>query len=126
MKLLDDVKVITDRDEYKKENVFAGMIGSIIDAEIRFGEFFVCFQDQRIFDKEFMSIKDNIFKLINDICIPVKIEDLELVQDGGCTDEMIKNSLPKKHPDWYCKVENGFIINLEGKKKNKIPYDYSS
>ena len=126
MKLLDDVKVITDRDEYKKENVFAGMIGTIIDAEIRFGEFFVCFQDQRIFDKEFMSIKDNIFKLINDICIPVKIEDLELVQDGGCTDEIIKNSLPKKHPDWYCKVENGFIINLEGKKKNKIPYDYSS
>lgn len=126
MKLLDDVKVITDRDEYKKENVFAGMIGTIIDAEIRFGEFFVCFQDQRIFDKEFMSIKDNIFKLINDICIPVKIEDLELVQDGGCTDKIIKNSLPKKHPDWYCKVENGFIINLEGKKKNKIPYDYNS
>ena len=41
MKMLDDVKVIKDRDEYRKENIFAGMIGTIIDAEIRFGEFFV-------------------------------------------------------------------------------------
>lgn len=126
MKMLDDVKVIKDRDEYKKENIFAGMIGTIIDAEIRFGEFFVCFQDQRTLDREFMSKEENIFKLKNDICIPIKIEDLELVKDGKCTDEMIKNSLPRKYPDWYCKVENGYIINLEGKKKNKIPYDYDS
>ena len=126
MKMLDDVKVIKDRDEYRKENIFAGMIGTIIDAEIRFGEFFVCFQDQRTLDREFMSKEENIFKLKNDICIPIKIEDLELVKDGKCTDEMIKNSLPRKSPDWYCKVENGYIINLEGKKKNKIPYDYDS
>ena len=101
MKMLDDVKVIKDRDEYRKENIFAGMIGTIIDAEIRFGEFFVCFQDQRTLDREFMSKEENIFKLKNDICIPIKIEDLELVKDGKCTDEMIKNSLPRKYPDWY-------------------------
>ena len=126
MKMLDDVKVIKNRDEYRKENIFAGMIGTIIDAEIRFGEFFVCFQDQRTLDREFMSKEENIFKLKNDICIPIKIEDLELVKDGKCTDEMIKNSLPRKYPDWYCKGESGYIINLEGKKKNKIPYDYDS
>ena len=126
MKMLDDVKVIKDRDEYRKENIFAGMIGTIIDAEIRFGEFFVCFQDQRALDREFMSKEENIFKLKNDICIPKKLEDLVLVKDGDCTDEMIKYRLHIKYPDWYCKVENGYIINLEGKKKNKIPYDYDS
>ena len=126
MKMLDDVKVIKDRDEYRKENIFAGMIGTIIDAEIRFGEFFVCFQDQRTLDREFMSKEENIFKLKNDICIPIKIEDLELVEDAGTTDKTIKNAMPKYNTRWWCKVEDGYITNLNGERKNKVPYDYNS
>lgn len=126
MKLLDNVKLIKDRDDYKKQNIFAGMIGTIIDADIRWGEFYVCFQDQRVYDKEFMSKKENIFKLSEDICCGVKIEDLQLVKDNHYTDNKIKESLPENHKDWWCKVEDGYILNLNGKKKNKIPYDYNS
>ena len=42
------------------------------------------------------------------------------------TDAEIQESLPKQDPRWWCKVENGFIMNLLGEKKNKIPYDYDS
>ena len=73
-----------------------------------------------------MQNQENIFKLKNDICCGIKIKDLELVKDNNATDEMIKDSLPEKYKDWWCKVENGFIINLKGEKKNKIPYDYNS
>ena len=31
----------------------------------------------------------------------------------------------KKDFEW-CKVEDGYIINLKGEKKNKIPFDYES
>ena len=124
MKLLDDVRVINDN--YKEEGVTKGMIGTIIDADIRWESFYVCFQDQRVYDKVFMQNQENIFKLEDDICCGIKIEDLELVKDNNTTDEMIRDSLPEKYKDWWCKVENGFIINLKGEKKNKIPYDYSS
>ena len=125
MKLLDDVKVINDN--YKEEEgVTKGMIGTIIDADILWESFYVCFQDQRVYDKVFMQNQENIFKLEDDICCGIKIEDLELVKDNNTTDEMIRDSLPEKYKDWWCKVENGFIINLKGEKKNKIPYDYSS
>ena len=73
-----------------------------------------------------MQNQENIFKLKNDICCGIKIKDLELVTANNTTDEMIKDSLPEKHKDWWCKVENGFIINLKGEKKNQIPYDYCS
>lgn len=126
MKLLDEVKVINDREEYAKEQVFSGMIGTIIDADIRWNSFYVCFQDQRVYDKRFMKIENNIYKLKKDICCGIKIKDLELVSDGGCDDNCIRESLPENHKDWWCKVENGFIINLKGEKKNKIPYDYNS
>ena len=42
------------------------------------------------------------------------------------TDKDILNSLPANNPAWWCKVENGYILNLLGQKKNKIPYDYST
>ena len=124
MKLLDDVKVINDK--YKNEGISMGMIGTIIDADIKWNSFYVCFQDPRITDKNFMSNEENFKLLKNDICCAIKIEDLELVKDGNCTDETIKNSLPENHKDWWCKVENGFIINLDGKKKNKIAYNYKT
>lgn len=90
MKLLDDVRVINDN--YKKQNVTKGMIGTIVDADIRWNSFFVCFQDQRVLDKDFMSKEENVFKLDDDICIGVKIQDLELVKDNKCTDENIFKS----------------------------------
>ena len=124
MKLLDDVKVVNDN--YKEIGITKGMIGTIIEADIRWESFYVCFQDQRVYDKAFMQNQENIFKLKNDICCGIKIEDLELVKNNSTTDEMIKNSLPEKHKDWWCKVENGFILNLKGERKNKIPYDYNS
>ena len=34
--------------------------------------------------------------------------------------------LPNHNPKWWCKVENGYIMNLLGEKKNKIPYQYNS
>ena len=124
MKLLDEVKVINDN--YKDNEITKGMIGTIIEADIRWESFYVCFQDQRVYDKNFMRDKENIFKLKKDICCGIKIKDLELIKDNKTTDVMIKDSLPGKHKDWWCKVENGFIVNLKGEKKNKIPYDYNS
>ena len=56
----------------------------------------------------------------------IKIEDLELVKDGGFTDEEILDGIPNKDPHWWFKVEDGYIMNLLGEKKNKIPYDYNS
>ena len=35
------------------------------------------------------------------------------------TDNKIKESLPENHKDWWCKVEDGYILNLNGKKKIK-------
>jgi hypothetical protein len=54
------------------------------------------------------------------------IDDLQVVKDGNCSDECIKNSLPEKHPNWWCKVEDGYILNLLGEKKNNEPYKYNS
>ena len=126
MRFLDDVEVVVDNLKYNSVGVFKGMVGTIIDADIRWNSFFVCFQDQRVYDKDFMSIEENIFKLNDDICIGVKIQDLELVKDNKCNDEDIKKSLPEKYKDWWCKVEDGYIVNLKGEKKNKTPYDYDS
>ena len=64
-------------------------------------------------------IKDNILAVI-------KIKDLELVEESDMTDEQILADLPKNDPHWWCKVENGYIVNLLGEKKNKIPFDYDS
>ena len=124
MKLLDEVKVINNN--YEKQRIKMGMIGTIIEADIRWDSFFVNFQDQKVYDKDFMSKEENIFQLKDDICIGIKIKDLELVKDNHCDDETIRDSLPEKHKHQWCKVEEGFILNLEGKKKNKIAYDYNS
>ena len=112
MKYLDKVKVINDKEIYKKYNIHQGMIGTIIDAESRDNCFHVIFVDKNM-------INDDIF-------LPIKIKDLELVKDNNTSDDLILEAIPKNNPKWWCKVEDGFITNLLGEKKNKIPYDYNS
>ncbi len=52
------------------------MIGTIVDADIRWNCFCVNFQDQRVYDKEFMSKEENILKLNNDIYTEINIADM--------------------------------------------------
>ena len=112
MKYMDRVKVITEKEEYKKNNVSVGEIGTINSAEIRDNYFDVIFENNNEYDWYKYST--------------IKIEDLEVVEDGKCSDDQILDDLPKHNPKWWCKVEDGFIKNLLGEKKNKIPYDYNS
>ena len=126
MKFLDKVEVINDNKEYNKNEVFKGMIGTIIDAEIRDNCFNVIFIDVRVKDKEFMSNEDNFLSLKDDIICPIKIKDLKLIEDYNCSDDKILEAIPLHNKDWWCKVEDGYILNLKGERKNKIPYDYES
>ncbi len=109
MKFLDEVRVLTDK--YEDKGVKKGAIGVIINAEIRYKEFEVVFHDKEGYD---------------DLIIGVFVGDLELVDSAEMTDEDILEALPAKNPNWWCKVEDGFIKNLKGEKKNKIAYDYNS
>ena len=109
MKHLDEVRVISNK--YESKGVKKGAIGTIILEEIRYNTFEVVFShpDGRDY-----------------AMIPIHIRDLELVRDAGLTDADILEGLPGQNPAWWCKVENGFILNLKGEKKNKIAYDYNS
>ncbi len=111
MKFLDEVKIV-NKEKYKKYDIKNDAIGTIIESAIRGNSFLIIFPSENIYG--------------DDILVPVKIKDLELVKDNHCSDEMILEDLPKNNPKWWCKVENGFIINLLGEKKNKIAYDYNS
>lgn len=124
MKLLDDVIVTTDN--YANEGVYKGMRGTILDAPIIWNSFFVNFQDQRVYDKEFMCVQKNIFKLNDDIYIPVNIKDLKVIKTSKQTDAELAEALPPAPENWWCKVENGYILNAKGERKNKIAYDYDS
>lgn len=128
MKIYDEVKVINDKDYYIKNDVHKGMIGTIIQPEIRDNCFLVNFLDKNYLkhrdDPDWFTLHHKEIK--DDIIIDIKIEDLELVEIGFATDETILNELPKNNPQWWCKVEEGYIMNLLGEKKNKIPYDYNS
>lgn len=126
MKLLDDVKLIKDREKYEKLGLHSGMIGTIIEADIKWNEFYICFQDQKLLDPNFVFNDETVKIIKDDICVGIKIKDLELVKDNNISDEKIRKSLPEKYPHCWCKVEDGFIMNLNGDKKNKIPYDYNS
>lgn len=126
MKFLDKVEVLVDKKEYNKEGVYKGMVGTIIDAEIRFNCFHVIFIDERCKDKEFMAVEENFLSLEDDILCAIEIKDLKLIKDNHCSDEMILDAIPLHNEDWWCKVEDGYILNLKGERKNKIPYDYDS
>lgn len=120
MKFLDEVKVIVSKEEYEKQGVYKGMVGTIFDGEIRNRCFHVLFYDKTPETPEtWDNIKDDI------LCV-IKIKDLGFVKDGNCSDKLIIDALPNNDLRWFCKVEDGFIVNLLGEKLNKIPYDYDS
>ena len=111
MKFLDEVRVINNN--YLNDGVKKGDIGTIIFSWITYiGN---CFE---------VVFSDSTGKDYADILIYVG--DLELVEDHGLTDEDILADLPLNNPKCWCKVEDGYIINLLGERKNKIPYDYNS
>lgn len=128
MKIYDDVRVINDRAEYAKEGVHKGMVGRIILAEIRSNTFMVNFIDEAfaLHKDEPEWFEEHYDELKDDINIPIKIKDLELIKENWSTDDSILNELPANNPAWWCKVEGGYIMNLLGERKNKIPYDYDS
>ena len=109
MKWLDEVKVLTDK--YEKEGVKKGDIGTIIFAWIRNNKYEVVFSDK--------TGRDYADVMIN-------IADLEVVRSSNITDQDILEDLPGKNPNWWCKVEDGYILNLKGERKNTIPFDYNS
>ena len=111
MKYLDRVRVVASKPEYEKFGVYKGAEGTILLAEIRTGSFYVVFSNPDGSDYADM---------------PIDIGDLEVVRSSNVTDEDILEDLPLHNPEWGCKVEDGFILNLKGEKLNKIPYDYES
>lgn len=125
MKYLDKVKLVDDYAEY---GINAGNVGRIISAEIRGNEFLVNFIDKNyeIHKNEPEWFEKHMSELKDDISLSVRIKDLELIEDSRLSDNEILKALPKQNPKWWCKVEGGYIMNLLGEKKNKIPYDYNS
>ena len=109
MQWLDEVRVTTDK--YENEGVKKGDIGVIILSEIRANTYEVVFSD-----------KDGRYYAQ----IEIFVGDLEFVRTTNVTDEDILEDLPGHDPNWWCKVEDGYILNLKGERKNKIPYDYDS
>lgn len=109
MKWLDEVKVLTDK--YEREGVKKGAIGTIIMSEIRYNQYEVVFSDKD--GKDYAMIE-------------IFVGDLEVVKSSNMTDEDILEDLPGHNPNWWCKVEDGYILNLKGERKNKVPYDYNS
>jgi len=109
MKWLDEVKVLTDK--YEIEGVKRGAIGTIIMSEIRYNKYEVVFSHKD--GRDYATIE-------------IHVGDLEVVRSSNITDEDILEDLPKHDPKWWCKLEDGYIVNLKGERKNKIPYDYDS
>lgn len=107
MKWLDEVKVITDK--YESQGVKKGAIGTIIFAWLRNDKFEVVFSNKD--GKDYAEIL-------------IHVQDLEVVKSSNMTDEDILEDLPLHDPHWWCKVENGYILNLKGEKKNAKPYEY--
>lgn len=108
MKYLDDIEVLTDK--YEKHGIPRGTHGTIIMPEIRNNSFLV-----EIFD----------LQLENETQV-IAIDDMNVVTSSDVSDETILDALPNNDPNWWCKVENGYIVNLKGDRKNKTPYDYKS
>ncbi len=90
MKYLDTVRLIKNEERYKEDNIKLGDLGTIWLPEIRNNEFYVSFDTGDDW---------NAYKYSS-----IKIEDLELVEDNGETDEEILEDLPEKNPEWWCKV----------------------
>lgn len=129
MKFLDKVKVVNLKKSYEKENIKLNEVGVIWEAEIRDNSFYVMFDnnsDEKFynnFDEKFDNEKKD--KSFFKYCI-INIEDLELVEEGLADDNTILDALPQNNPNWWCKVEDGYILNLLGERKNKEPYKYNT
>ncbi len=114
MKYLDEVRVTVSKPKYEQEGIGKGRVGTIILAESRNNSFLV----------EFFTWDGEV---ADETTIPIYVGDLELVKENkSITDDEILRNLPSPDPHWWCKVEDGFIKNLLGECKNKIPYDYES
>ena len=108
MKYLDGIEITSDK--YEKIGIPKGTRGAIVIPEIR-GNTFEC----ELFDvDEEVELHE------------IHVADMIVTRESTLTDAEIQEELPKQNPRWWCKVENGFIMNLLGEKKNKIPYDYNS
>ena len=112
MKYNDKVRVLVDRPEYVTNDVHKGEEGWINMPEIRDGTFYVIFDTHDEYD----SVK---------FCI-IAVGDLEVVEESDISDEKLLSYLCNQDPRWWCKVEDGYILNLKGERKNKIPYKYDS
>ncbi|MBQ8178586.1 MAG: hypothetical protein IJ033_05255 [Clostridia bacterium] len=106
MKLFDRIVIINDN--YINIGVKKGTIGAIIDSPIRDGSFLV----------ELFDVEDDVYTIY--------IKDMEVIKESDVTDEDILEDLPTPNPKWWCKVEDGYIVNLLGERKNRIAYDYDS
>ena len=109
MKLYDDIVVLNDN--YAHLGVKKGSRGAIVTGEIRYNKFLV----------EFFDLEDDDMPIY-----AIKICDMEVTKESNMTDEDILEDLPLNNPKWWCKVEDGYIYNLLGERKNSIPYDYDS
>ena len=101
MQWLDAVRVTTDK--YENEGVKKGDIGVIILSEIRANTYEVVFSDKD--GRDYAQIE--IF--VGDLELATRNEDI--------TDESILEDLPGHDPNWWCKVEDGYILNLKGEQK---------
>lgn len=110
MKYLDRVRVISD--DYEEFGIYRGDEGHILNAAIRYGTV--------------VFYRENPITFVDDRDADIRVEDLELVTDYHASDEAILEDLPDHNPEWWCKVEDGYIWNLKGEKMNKIAYDYKS
>ncbi len=106
MKYLDEVKVTVSKGKYEKSGVYKGAIGTIIFAAIRQNTYEVVFT--RADGSDYAEIE-------------IDVGDLAQVRNSNVTDEDILEDLPNHDPNWWCKVENGFIVNLKGERRIKLP-----
>ena len=112
MKYLDSIVVTTDK--YANHGIKKGTKGAIVMPEIRYNSF-----ECELFDlpEEFRDMY---------YLHEIDVSDMKVTRESDLTDDDILEDLPNQDPHWWCKVEDGYIINLLGERKNKIPYDYDS
>lgn len=110
MKWLDEVCVIVSKKRYEDKGIKVGAVGTILMPEIRENKFYVGFCDEN--GKEIANLE-------------IDIEDLKLLKSSNITNQDILEELPGKDPKWWCRVENGYILNLLNERKNSIPYKYN-
>ena len=116
MKLYDKVKITVDKNKYNKEGVRKGDIGTIVQECLMFTASKV-----GSFDVMFFENSDD-----GEVYVSVAVCDMEVVEESSITDEELLEGIPMRDPSRYCKVVDGYIMNLNGAKLNKVPYKYDS